>query len=150
MKSKIFAAGFAALAFNAAHVAIASPLPLKIETRYSPQTIPSSCTGIVAKAEEKYRENWKFGFDDPVDWVQVDLEHELRVREEEKRNGNVTARFLAPVGSQVVFLMQPSGYGTYASMFVNCETSQAYISLRGGYVDHDRWTGPYDLRASAD
>ena len=52
---------------------------------------------------------------------------------------------LVPYGShpasEAVLLMD----GTRRSLFVNCETRQAYVSKRGGVIDITYWYGPYAL-----
>ena len=35
--------------------------------------------------------------------------------------------------------------GTARSLFVNCETRQAYVSKRGGVIDITYWYGPFGL-----
>ena len=52
---------------------------------------------------------------------------------------------LIPLGSHPTGLLTPQLDGTYRSLFVNCETRQAYVSKRGGVIDITYWYGPFGL-----
>lgn len=50
-----------------------------------------------------------------------------------------------PLGSHPAERMARQPDGTFHSLFVNCETRQAYIAKRGGVIDISYWFGPFDL-----
>lgn len=52
---------------------------------------------------------------------------------------------LVPYGSHPAGAASPQLDGTYRSLFVNCETRQAYVSKRGGVIDITYWYGPFGL-----
>lgn len=52
---------------------------------------------------------------------------------------------LAPLGSHPAGIGRAQLDGTYRSLFVDCETRQAYVSKRGGVVDVTYWFGPFGL-----
>ena len=52
---------------------------------------------------------------------------------------------LVPLGSHPTGLLAPQLDGTFRSLFVNCETRQAYVSKRGGVIDITYWYGPFGL-----
>ena len=52
---------------------------------------------------------------------------------------------LVPVGSRLAGKPVPQMDGTARSLYVNCETRQAYVSKRGGVIDITYWYGPFGL-----
>jgi len=52
---------------------------------------------------------------------------------------------LVPYGSHPAGARSPQLDGTLRSLFVNCETRQAYVSKRGGVIDITYWYGPFGL-----
>ena len=52
---------------------------------------------------------------------------------------------LVPFGSRLAGKPVPQMDGTARSLYVNCETRQAYVSKRGGVIDITYWYGPFGL-----
>lgn len=52
---------------------------------------------------------------------------------------------LVPYGSHMAVPRSPQLDGTFRSLFVNCETRQAYVAKRGGVIDITYWYGPFGL-----
>jgi len=52
---------------------------------------------------------------------------------------------LVPYGSHPAGARSPQLDGTFRSLFVNCETRQAYVAKRGGVIDITYWYGPFGL-----
>lgn len=136
------------LTFQAfAGYAQAAPGKIEVETRFnlSLPPIKDSCKKLAARAEKEFKKSWQYGFDAPSDPTQIDLEQEETRLEREKKDGVHHASYLAPVGSDVIFLSRRQATGSDASLFVDCKKDQAFVSLRGGVVDLIRWFGPFQL-----
>lgn len=52
---------------------------------------------------------------------------------------------LIPYGSHPAGPLIRQLDGTFRSLYVNCETRQAYVSKRGGVIDITYWYGPFVL-----
>lgn len=52
---------------------------------------------------------------------------------------------LIPAGSHPAGARVRQLDGTFRSLFVNCETRQAYVAKRGGVIDITYWYGPFGL-----
>lgn len=52
---------------------------------------------------------------------------------------------LIPFGGYRASAPVPQMDGTARSLYVNCETRQAYVSKRGGVIDITYWYGPFGL-----
>lgn len=52
---------------------------------------------------------------------------------------------LIPFGGHRAGAPVPQMDGTARSLYVNCETRQAYVSKRGGVIDITYWYGPFGL-----
>lgn len=68
----------------------------------------------------------------------------------DSRPGTATVRanpsvIQVPLGSHPAGRMARQPDGTFHSLFVNCDTHQAYIAKRGGVIDISYWFGPFDL-----
>lgn len=52
---------------------------------------------------------------------------------------------LVPLGSHAASPASLQMDGTLRTLFINCETRQAYVSKRGGVIDITYWYGPFAL-----
>lgn len=108
--------------------------PIPIEYRFTFAPISQDCEDKAKTAVELFNRKWVAHLFVPAKTVLVKSGDERAEKEKE---------YLAPVGSQMVFLEQRQLTGQFATLFINCDKKLAYVLARGGVVDAQTWYGPF-------
>jgi hypothetical protein len=114
-----------------------APASLEIEERHIKTPVPPECIDAAQTAETGFKTKWARGLISPIEW-------HLKENEDKQSTGNRDA-YLAPVDTYTVFLLRRQLDGSFASLFINCQNRQAYVSLRGGLADITDWYGPFNF-----
>ena len=115
---------------------LAQATPLQVELRYKIDSAPPACASLAEQARAKWNEKWNALLVNPIESTVVETD---KTPPPPSQN-----QFYAPVGSSTIFLFSPQLTGSFASLFINCESKEVYASLRG-YGDVLSWYGPFKL-----
>lgn len=134
MKNSIYGIILIALTGYSCAYNASKPDPIELTYRFSKSVIPPSCESLAVEAENKFNAKWVAHLLSPAETILIEpTEHPT----EKDR------RYLAPVGTEVVFYSQPQLSGQFASLFLDCKRRQAYVLARGGIRDVSTWHGPF-------
>lgn len=110
---------------------------LLVERRYENRPIPSECIEEQKKARAFLLSAKEMNLRPVTSELVPDKESD-----KQESDGVVNSYYLAPVGFHVAALMERDMQGNFRSIFVDCQTGEKYLSLRGGIADQTRWFGP--------
>lgn len=125
----------------ACRCAIASEDPIELEVR-THQPLQSACKDLLAQAKQNLTDG-KF----PL--VQERTTRLVSPDSSQSNGQKSNVAYEAPVGSEVASLMESRLDGRYSSVFVNCTTDEAFVAVRGGFVDATQWFGPFKIEESS-
>jgi len=124
------------LTFSCSAFAYDPQQSLKLEYRFSDSSVPLECESNAAIAQKDFEEKWAVKLNEPVKTEVVESSEDPEGKDR---------KYLAPVGSNVVFLTKRQISGKLASLFINCRSREAYVLARGGIVDTSSWYGPFQF-----
>ncbi|WP_184236719.1 hypothetical protein [Massilia timonae] len=110
---------------------------LLVERRYEYRPVPSDCVEEQKKARDFLLSVKEVNLQPIASELVPDKESDKT-----ESDGVIKSYYLAPVGFHAAALMERDMQGNFRSIFVDCQTGEKYISLRGGVADQTRWFGP--------